>query len=331
MANQSFTGVGAGSLNSAAGIQAATAGVTNSTLGLNTGNVGSYRYSNGSVDTQAIIDAIVSQLNLSDPSNYLQSAIDLANLNTASSEAMAREQMAFQEKANAIAMDYSATEAQKTRDWQTMMSDTAHQREVADLIKAGLNPILSANQGASVGSAANAAGVTSVGAKGTVDTGAVQALTQAYVQARQIEMQGAQLAMEQKKIDAQLAMNMLSNETQRYGADRAAQASMYGSQLSSSAHRYAAELDYSTWSNGLHNQYAQLGEWIYKALSGIDFSNMFNISNSLGDLFKKVIPDTFKDAEYTDKGATQGAGGGGGGGGAWYENNKVTERYFTDR
>lgn len=33
-------------------------------------------------------------------------------------------------------------------NWQKEMSDTSHQREVADLVKAGLNPVLSANQGA---------------------------------------------------------------------------------------------------------------------------------------------------------------------------------------
>lgn len=64
---------------------------------------------------------------------------------------------------------WSAEQAQKQMDFQREMSDTAHQREVADLKAAGLNPVLSARLGgASTPSGAMAQGDTS-GTAGLID------------------------------------------------------------------------------------------------------------------------------------------------------------------
>lgn len=105
-----------------------------------------------------------------DTQQMINSAQAQDRYNKSWSEQQAQNQMQFQTQSNAKAMAFSAAEAQKNREFQQYNSDTAHQREVKDLIKAGLNPVLSSKYGGASSPAGNSAqGVSSSGAKGDTD------------------------------------------------------------------------------------------------------------------------------------------------------------------
>jgi hypothetical protein len=80
----------------------------------------------------------------------------------------AQQQQQFESGEASTARDFNAQQAFLNRQWQESMSNTAHQRQVKDLKKAGLNPILSAGAGASSPSGATASGS---GAKGVAMSG----------------------------------------------------------------------------------------------------------------------------------------------------------------
>lgn len=90
----------------------------------------------------------------------------------------AAQQMKFQREMLAQQMAYNSAQAENQRAWNREMRQTAYQDTVKDLIKAGINPILAAQLGATnIGSGATASAGTASGAMGSGHAATMQQQT----------------------------------------------------------------------------------------------------------------------------------------------------------
>lgn len=252
-------------------------------------SAGNLHYAFDNATLQSIITKANNILDEQNSAKAVQQAKDLAAYNN--DLAMKNTQSANQ---------FNASQAQLNRDFQMEMSNTAHQREVADLKAAGLNPVLSAG-----GSGASSpSGSTASGSAAPVDMGATSAAVEMAKSAMSAKTELAkasisaktQLQMNRDNINSAQSINnkslALQKELGLLGFDNAITQAL----INQASSKYSADIAAGASKYVADNPNNLTGA-IIKSLSGQSYSGsgLFNNAKKVASAIGKKLQHRSKD------------------------------------
>lgn len=189
---------------------------------------------------------------------------------------------------------FNAKEALKNRDFQERMSSTSHQREVKDLIKAGLNPVLSANAGAS----------TPAGSMATADTSTNSAMATSFSSKRQAEtalktaqiQANATMAAAAAAAGAQMYSANKAYEASKFQSNNSLKASLFGSAMSAFASMQNAQTSRGSTLWGFLSNLGNSIDTTYSYATGIPVQADLNSQNAAHSLMQNM--DAYFGADF---------------------------------